>query len=151
MQIKRIQAEEYELVTGLFDQYRVFYGQPTNISLAEEFIRERLYHNESVIYVAIADDGLPAGFTQLYPLISSVEAFRNWLLNDLYVASAYRKQGIGEALIRAAMEFATSKGASFLQLETAVDNYNARHLYENIGFNLHETGASFLTYRFQLN
>jgi len=150
MQIKRIEAEEYKLVTRLFDEYRVFYGQPSNIPLAEEFIRERLEHNESVIYVAIADDGLPAGFTQLYPLISSVEAFRNWLLNDLYVAPTYRRQGIAEALIRAAMEFAGSKNATFIQLETAVDNYNAQRLYENIGFNLHETGGSFLTYRFQL-
>src|SRR6185437_1518505 len=88
MYIKRIDFSEYQLVTALFNKYRIFYNQPSDIRLAERFIKERLENNESVIFVAlIDDDGKPApvGFTQLYPLISSMRAAKNWLLNDLYV------------------------------------------------------------------
>lgn len=153
MHIKRIDLTEYQLVTTLFDKYRVFYGQPSNIPLAENFIRERLENNESVIFVALADkDGVetPAGFTQLYPLMSSVRASKNWLLNDLYVDAGHRKQGIGEALIKAAMEFAKSENAFFVKLETASDNYTAQKLYEAIGFEKQEPGTSFFEYKIVL-
>ena len=149
MQIKKLAPYEYQQVTALFDKYRIFYGQPSNITLAENFIKERLDNGESVIFVAFADNRgefVPAGFTQLYPLISSVRAAKNWLLNDLYVDAAFRKQGIGEALIKAAMDFARSESAKFVKLETAFDNYTAQRLYERIGFVKQEPN-NFFAYR----
>jgi len=145
MEIKRIYPDDAGQVTGLFDQYRRFYEQPSDIALAEQFIRDRLSNNESVIFIAM-DNDIPAGFTQLYPKYSSVRASKNWILNDLYVDVAYRKRGIGEALIKTAMDFAKSQGAAFVQLETAVDNYAAQRLYEAMGFVKQEPETDFLVY-----
>ena len=133
MEIKQINTANYQLVIRLFDQYRVFYKQASDIALAETYIKNRLENNESVIFVALADDK-PVGFTQLYSLLSSVKATKNWLLNDLFVDSDHRKQGIGEALLKVAANFAKSHGATFVQLETASDNYIAQKLYESVGF-----------------
>jgi ribosomal protein S18 acetylase RimI-like enzyme len=149
MEIKRISLGESSLVINLFDQYRQFYKQPSDAGIAERFINERLSKNESVIFVALADEQ-PVGFTQLYPKYSSVRTSKNWILNDLYVDSNHRKQGIGEALIGAAMEFAKSEGATFMQLETAVDNYTAQSLYETIGFEKQAPDTEFLLYRINL-
>ena len=151
MQIKRITLSDYLSVTGLFDRYRVFYKQPSNPAAAEAFIRERLENNVSVIFIALSDDGAPAGFTQLYPLISSVRAKTNWLLNDLYVDAPYRKQGIGEALIKAAMDFAKSEGSAYIKLETAVNNFTAQSLYESIGFKKQEPDMEYFTYKIEIN
>jgi len=150
MEIKRITSSEYQLVVSLFNDYRVFYKYPSDLALAEKFIKERLENNESVIFVASTEDGTSMGFTQLYPLLSSGRAIKNWVLNDLYVAPQYRKQGIGEALIKTATEFATADGAAFLQLETAIDNYNAQRLYENIGFNKQAPDDAYFVYRLPL-
>lgn len=153
MQIKRITLAEYPLVTALFNAYRMFYKQDADMALAEKFIRERLEHNESVIFVALTDveEGQkPVGFTQLYPTISSVRAVKNWILNDLYVDAGFRKKGVGEALIKTAMDFARNQNAVHIQLETAVDNFTAQSLYENIGFVKQEQGSSFFTYRKEL-
>jgi len=149
MEIKRISLAEAGVVTLLFDQYRQFYKQPANPELAEQYIRQRLANNESVIFAAIVD-GVPAGFTQLYPTYSSVRACKNWILNDLYVDNAYRKKGVGEALIKAAREFAKSEGATYVQLETATDNYTAQRLYETIGFEKQDPGTDFFLYRIVL-
>jgi len=153
MNVKRINASEYQLVTSLFNKYRIFYKQPPDMALAESFIKERLENNESVIFVALVDDDgrhIPAGFTQLYPVISSARAIKNWVLNDLYVDADHRKQGIGEALIKAAMDFARAENARYIQLETANDNYTAQKLYETIGFKKQEPDNSFFVYRAQL-
>ena len=146
MEIKRINSQESGLVIGLFDKYRVFYKRSSDIVLAERFIGERLANNESVIFVALKE-GIPAGFTQLYPKYSSVSATKNWILNDLYVEKEYRKHGIGESLVRTAMQFAKDTGADYVQLETAIDNHTAQQLYEAIGFKKQPPDEEFFLYR----
>ncbi len=77
MQIQRINTDTIFLVDELFDKYRVFYGQPSDRGLAKQFLQHRLMNNESVIFVALdnsQDKIIPAGFTQLYPMYSSVRA-----------------------------------------------------------------------------
>lgn len=146
MVVKRINLSEAHFVIGLFDKYRVFYKKDSDIDLADRFIKTRLVNNESVIFVALEDE-VPIGFTQLYPKYSSVGAVKNWILNDLYVEPNYRKQGIGEALIKTAMEFAKGDGATYVQLETAVDNYTAQSLYEGIGFQKQAPDTEYFLYR----
>jgi ribosomal protein S18 acetylase RimI-like enzyme len=146
MNIKRVNLPEANLVIGLFDKYRMFYKKDSDIALADRFIKTRLANNESAVFVAL-DGNRPVGFTQLYPQYSSVSAVKNWILNDLYVESDYRKQGIGEALIKTAMDFAKDDGATYVQLETSVDNYTAQRLYEDIGFQKQEPGTAYFLYR----
>ena len=146
MEIRRIGLTEANLVFGLFDKYRQFYKQPPDMILAETFINQRLSNNESVIFVML-DGDVPVGFTQLYPKYSSMRASKNWILNDLYVESTHRKTGVGRALIEQAMEFAKGQGATFVQLETALDNYTAQRLYEAIGFKKQGPDREFLLYK----
>ncbi len=153
MLIRKIDYSEYKLVTNLFNNYRMFYKQKSDIELAESFIKERLENNESVIFVALTgNEGglLSVGFTQLYPLISSVRAAKNWVLNDLYVDADYRKHGIGEALIKTAMDFAKTQNSKLLQLETAIDNYIAQKLYETIGFKKKGSASGHFTYQVEI-
>ena len=144
--VKQIDANEAGLVTELFDKYRVFYKQPSDIALAKSFISDRLSNNESVIYVAFINQR-PVGFTQLYPKYSSMRAIKNWILNDLYVDEANRKKGIASALIKAAMDFAKANNARFVQLETQINNYTAQSLYESVGFIQQQPDTEFLVYR----
>ena len=146
--IKRIDATQGHLVFDLFNQYRIFYKQAPDIALARQFIQERLDNNESVIFVALLpDEETAVGFTQLYPKYSSARAARNWILNDLYVETAYRKQGIGTRLIQTARAFANENQAVFVELSTAADNVTAQRLYEQIGFERQPPETDFYTYR----
>ncbi len=101
MHIISVTPNEVGLVAPLFDQYRVFYRQPSDPALAQAFIAERVANRESVIFLAL-QDGEPVGFTQLYPSFSSVSARRTWILNDLYVVPSCRGQGVGSALLERA-------------------------------------------------
>lgn len=146
--IKRIGADESDAVFELFNKYRIFYKQLSDIELAKRFISERLNNKESVIFVAFDEvSNKPVGFTQLYPKYSSMRAVKNWILNDLYVEADYRKQGIGNNLIKTAMDFAKSTQSKFVELSTQVENYTAQSLYEAIGFVKQEPETDFYTYR----
>jgi GNAT superfamily N-acetyltransferase len=133
MHIISVTPNEVTLVAPLFDQYRVFYQQPSDPPLAHAFIAERVANRESVIFLALRD-GEPVGFTQLYPSFSSVSARRTWILNDLYVAPSCRGQGVGSALLERARAHALETGAKGLGLQTAVGNLNAQRLYEALGY-----------------
>ncbi|WP_234400152.1 hypothetical protein [Shewanella marina] len=95
MKITIIEASLNELIeiAPLFNEYRQFYQQADDLSLAVNFIRQRLEHHQSVILLARTAAGKPVGFTQLYPSFSSVSAQSIWILNDLYVSDNCRGLG----------------------------------------------------------
>lgn len=117
----------------LFDAYRGFYGQASDVVLAESFLRERLALGESMILLA-EHDGAAVGFVQLYPLFSSVRARRILVLNDLFVEEGARRTGVAQALLREAESLAQAVGALRLVLETGEDNRPAQRLYERLGW-----------------
>src|SRR2546426_765728 len=71
MLVRRAGLGDLDELAPLFDGYRQFYGQGSDPAAARAFLAERLRRDESVIFVAIADDVMH-GFTQLYPSFSSV-------------------------------------------------------------------------------
>jgi ribosomal protein S18 acetylase RimI-like enzyme len=144
MLIRLADIRDLEQVAELFDLYRQFYEKPSDLQGARAFLRERMEHEESIIFVADAQGKL-VGFTQLYPLFSSVGMKKQWVINDLYVKMEARKSGAGEMLMREAMNFGTRNGSRGLTLQTAVTNVTAQRLYEKLGWKKNET---YLTYNF---
>jgi ribosomal protein S18 acetylase RimI-like enzyme len=55
-------------------------------------------------------------------------------LEELYVAPDRRGQGLGRALMEAAIELARRQGATRMDLGTSEDDVVARALYESLGF-----------------
>lgn len=133
MLIQQATLNELESVSELFDLYRVFYEQASDVESAKDFIKERIINEESVIFVAF-EDHAALGFVQLYPSFSSVSMKRSWVLNDLYVKKEARGKGVGETLIKTALHFAKGTGSKGVLLETGKENHNAQRLYEKIGF-----------------
>lgn len=125
---------DLDTLVPLFDGYRQFYGKPSDPARARDFLAERLEHGESQILLARDVPGNGLGFTQLYPLFSSVRMVRTYLLNDLFVASTARRQGVASALLAAAADHARGLGAASLSLSTALDNVPAQALYEAHGW-----------------
>ena len=149
MQITRADEQHIPEVSRLFDLYRQFYECDPDLELAEQFIGERLSNNESVIFVAIDDDGSAAGFTQLYPSFCSVQAVKILILYDLYVDAPYRKHGVGRQLMNRATDYARETGAARLDLLTHETNWPGQALYESLGY--HRANSDFYAYSLDVN
>ncbi|RAJ08902.1 acetyltransferase (GNAT) family protein [Chitinophaga skermanii] len=133
MNIKLADINDLQHIVPLFNAYRVFYKQPSDITGAEAFVRERLQNGDSKIYLAFID-GKAAGFTQLYPIFSSVSMGKAWLLNDLYVDADCRKRGVGKALLDMAKALGAEQQAKWIMLQTDTTNTTAQKLYEDNDF-----------------
>ncbi|MCI0449817.1 MAG: GNAT family N-acetyltransferase [Chlorobi bacterium] len=134
MKIIRATLKEIEIVSKLFDQYRVFYKMNSDLSGARKFLSERIANNESIIYLALDNGGNGMGFVQLYPSFTSVGMKSLLILNDLYVNPNYRKLGIGEELIDKCKELARLTNSAGLVLETQNENTVAQNLYYKTNF-----------------
>ena len=122
MEIYQASIEDLEGVSNLFNSYRMFYQQTSDLEGAKAYIKERIENQKYV------------GFTQLYPTFSSISMERALILNDLYVDGKARKKGVGEMLLQQSKEFAIETGAKSISLSTALDNDAAQRLYERNGY-----------------
>jgi ribosomal protein S18 acetylase RimI-like enzyme len=134
IQIRQATIHDLDVLVPLFDGYRQFYKQASDPALARRFLSERFAHHESLILLACDAQQRGLGFTQLYPLFSSVRAVRTYLLNDLFVATDARRHGVAKSLLLSAADHARALGAANLSLATALDNTSAQALYESLGW-----------------
>jgi ribosomal protein S18 acetylase RimI-like enzyme len=73
-------------------------------------------------------DGTPAGICKL-----AIRGERGWI-GGIGVAAPHRGTGVGEALMRAVLDEARSRGLREVWLEVLVQNEPAIRLYEKLGF-----------------
>jgi len=146
LSIRRAGQDDLDALAPLFDAYRQFYGQPSDLPRARAWLSERIARNESIVLLARNAAG-PVGFTQLYPMFSSVRTAHLWILNDLFVAAEGRRQGVARALLDAAARACREDGAAGLMLETGRDNAPARALYRAAGW--HEDASQWYSLDFR--
>lgn len=134
MNILHATVDHLHLLIPLFDAYRQFYEETSDLSGASLFLGERLTKKDSVIFLAIDNSGTALGFVQLYPSFSSVSMKQLWILNDLFVIRSARGRGVARALLKRSTELATETKSKGLVLETAADNLPAKKLYQKSGW-----------------
>jgi len=140
--IRLAEARDLDQLAELFDQYRQFYECPPDLGAAKNWLAENLERGRSTLFAA--DNGSQLlGFTQLYPALCSVDLVDYFVLYDLYVVEAARRQGIARALMNAASDWAKAQGADRLDLETARDNAPGQALYRDLGYELDEVFLKF--------
>ena len=133
--IRPARASDLALISQLFDQYRQFYNQASDLALAQHFMAERFDRSESVVLVAQSSETqLLIGFCQLYPSFCSVAAAPIYTLYDLFVAPQARRQGAARALLFAAELRAKADGKVRMDLTTAKTNLQAQALYQSLGW-----------------
>lgn len=132
---------------GLFDQYRQFYGEPSNLEGCRRFLAARVKHGDTVIFFAAEEepsDDPALGFTILYPTFHSVLMAPMWVLNDIYVAESARRRGVARALIERARDLVMETNAQRLSLETGITNTPSHKLYAAMGFRRDTSNCTFI-------
>jgi ribosomal protein S18 acetylase RimI-like enzyme len=83
--------------------------------------------------VLLAGDG-PDGIAAMQISPEVISGNLSAYVEELYVVPAKRGNGIGRALMDAAMKMARELGATRIDLTTSDDDVAARSLYESLGF-----------------
>lgn len=135
LKILRATTKNADEIASLFNSYREFYKQKSDLKSAKNFISQRLKNKDSIIFIAKTNHQI-VGFVQLFPAFSSIAIRSILILNDLYVATSARKLGIGKQLMNKAKDYATKNKIKRLVLATAKTNREAKSLYESLGYTI---------------
>ena len=66
--VRKAEIMDIDNVARLFDLYRIFYNQESNLEAAENFITQRIQRRDSIILIAEMGKEL-LGFAQSIPLL----------------------------------------------------------------------------------
>jgi ribosomal protein S18 acetylase RimI-like enzyme len=130
--VRRADSGDAETIGRLLHNFNSEFDEPTPgpRALADR-VRQLLEGGETAVLLGGAGpDGLAV--LRLRPAIwtDALECY----LAELYVAPERRGQGLGRALMEAAIEVARAEGATHMDLGTGEDDIAARALYESLGF-----------------
>ena len=131
--VRKAKVNDLQELAILFDEYRQFQKQPSDLRAAQAFLLDRINREESVVFVCF-EDSVPVGFGQIFPSFSSVSLSRIFILNDLFVKQTSRGKGVASLILSEIEAFAWSLGSARISLNVAINNPSAKALYERIGW-----------------
>ena len=138
LSVRRGGAADAEAIGRLLHDFNREFDEPTpGPERLAERVRGLLGEGElTVLLGGTGPDGIAV--LRFRPAIWS-DALECYLA-ELYVVPDRRRQGLGRALMEAAIELARQQGADHMDLGTSEDDVAARALYESLGFINRERG-----------
>ena len=136
--VRQAGVEDVADAARLLHDFNAEYDEPTpEAPVLAEHLRRLLAGGEIVLL--LAGEG-PDGVAQLRLFTSIWSGEPDAYLAELYVVPERRGQGVGRALLDAAIETVRAAGATHIELTTGEDDVEARSLYESSGFTNLEGG-----------
>jgi len=138
--VRRADVEDAPIVAQLLYIFNREFDEPTP-PVAE--LTGRITHLLEVgdTVVLLVGDG-PDGLAVLRFRDAIWSSGRECYLAELYVTPARRGNGLGRALMRAALREARDRGADTMEIGVDEPDLAARHLYESLGFSNRAGGAT---------
>ena len=130
--VRRAEVADADAVGRLLHDFNAEFDEPTpDAHAVAERVRALLAAGEMTVLLG---GGGPDGLAVLRFRPALLTEGLDCYLEDLYVVPARRGQGLGRAIMEAALKVARREGAVEMHLGTSEDDVAARALYESLGF-----------------
>ncbi|MGH3495368.1 MAG: GNAT family N-acetyltransferase [Sciscionella sp.] len=145
--VRHASPNDAHAVGQLLHDFNREFDEPTPgpAALAQR-VQELVNIGDTVVLVI---GGGPDGLAVLRFRLSIWNRGSECYLAELYVVPGRRGQGLGRALMEAALQEARQRGANTMDLGTGETDLVARHLYENLGFSNREGGDGPVMYVYE--
>ncbi len=131
-QVRLADRDDADAIGRLLYAFNREFDEPTpSPQVLAERMRQLINGGDTL--VLLADDG-PDGLVVLRFRAAIWSAGLECYLAELYVTPARRGQGLGRALVEAALSEARARGADTMDIGVDEPDLAARRLYESLGF-----------------
>lgn len=133
IRIRPAEPADAPLILDFIRHLAEYEREPHAVVMTEEQLLRDGFGRQRYFECLIAEcDGEPAGFALFFPVYSTWKG-RSVHLEDLFVLPAFRKLGIGKALLRRVAELAVERGCARLQWDVLEWNQLALDFYRSLG------------------
>ena len=137
--IRAVKPTDVADIFALIQAKAVFDGCPESLTLDEQQILEVFFSEAPKARAIIATLGdKVVGIATYYDIFSTFIGKPGLWLDDLYVYKAYRKYGIGKALLVELCNIARRNGCARIDWIVANDNDNGKGFYRSLGATIFE-------------
>jgi ribosomal protein S18 acetylase RimI-like enzyme len=134
LKIKRAEVKDVSLILTFIKELATTVNQLNMVIASEEDLAKSLFGADQFVetYLAFIDE-IPVGYMLFYKTFSTFKSRPGIYIEDLYVATEYRRRGIGRAMLEFVIEYATHN--MFHKVEWYVNNKNTKAItfYDQIG------------------
>ena len=140
MVIKRVKVVDEPLMkalANLLPQLSTSATEPT-----AQYVEELISREDTHLFVAYGESGESGEIVgMLTLLIVAIPTSRKAWIEDVVTDKAHRGEGIGEALVKMAVEVARAEGAKRIYLTSNPKREAAHRLYKRCGFEQYDTAV----------
>lgn len=134
LSLNPVQPDEVSLLLSLIGELAEFEKLSHEVVATQAVLRESLFGERRVAEAVLARvDGVPAGFALYFHSFSTFLGRAGLYLEDLYVRSDYRGQGVGTALLAHVAAVAVERGCGRLEWSVLDWNRRAIDFYTGMG------------------
>ncbi len=132
--IRKIQPEDISKVLDLLREFAAFENLSDYCTVTEKRLHAAMFGSNAMLEGLIAFNGDTAvGYALYYPNFSSFRGEQGFHLDDIYVTSSVRGQGVGEAMLKEIASIAASRGFERIDFHVLDWNTPAVEFYKKLG------------------
>lgn len=134
IQIKKAKSVDIPAIIKLMREFAEFENLSDSLEVNQENLRDAMFGENAFVEGLIAfDDETPVAYAIFLPYFSSFRGQRSVYLEDIYITENYRKNGLGEKMLKEIARIGKEKGAVRMDFQVLDWNAPAISFYKKHG------------------
>lgn len=132
--IRNAEEADVPIILSLIADFAAFENLSEYLTISEADLHAAMFGESAFVEGLICEfGGETAGFALFYPRFSSFRGQQGYHLEDIYIDSAFRGRGLGEALLREIARKGKARGFGRIDFQVLEWNFAAIEFYKSLG------------------
>lgn len=134
IQIRKAVEADVPAIIGMMEQFADYEKLAEHCEVTGGRLSTAMFGSEAFVEGLIAlESSRPLAYALFYPCFASFRGQRGYYLEDIFVAEAGRRKGIGEAMLREIARLGRQRGFERIDFQVLDWNTPAIGFYEKLG------------------
>jgi len=134
IQIRKSTPDEVPAIVRLMRDFAEFEDLGDYCDITEQGLFDVMFGDEAFVEGLVAfHNGEPVAYALFYPYFASFRGQCGYFLEDIFIAEDFRRNGLGEAMVRIVARLAKQRGFERIDFQVLEWNTPAVKFYEKLG------------------
>lgn len=134
IQIRKSTPDEVPAIVLLMREFADYENLSDYCQITEARLSQVMFGDDAFVEGLVAfHEGNPIGYAMFYPYFASFRGQCGYYLEDIFVAEDFRRNGLGEAMVRIIAKLAKQRGFERIDFQVLEWNSPAVTFYEKLG------------------
>ncbi len=134
IQIRKSTPDEVPAIVRLMREFADYENLSDYCQITDERLSDVMFGDDAFVEGLVAfHESKPIGYAMFYPYFASFRGQCGYYLEDIFIAEDFRRNGLGEAMVRIIAKLAQQRGFERIDFQVLEWNSPAVKFYEKLG------------------